>query len=180
MNQMWLWFLNRGTGVVLLGLMTLTVVLGIWTTTGRAGRGMPRFVTQQLHRNLSLVSAALLVVHVAAAVLDSYVTIDWVDAIVPFIGSYKPLWLGFGTLALDLIAVTIVTSLLRHRMNERLWRGLHLLSYGAWGVSVVHGLGIGTDALAPWSWWVTVLCVAAVAIAWTIRFVGGWVQGAKA
>jgi methionine sulfoxide reductase heme-binding subunit len=177
---MLLWFVNRGTGVVLLALMTLAVILGMWSTTGRAGRGVPRFVVQSLHRTVSLVSAALLVVHVGSAVLDSFVTIRVVDAFVPFIGLYKPVWLGLGTLALDLIAVTIITSLLRHRMNERLWRWLHLASYFAWGVSVAHGLGIGTDALAPWSWWVTVGCAVGVAVAWILRFAGGRAQEVRA
>lgn len=166
-----LWFLNRGTGIVLLVLMTLTVVLGILSTTGR-GRRVPSFVTQHLHRNVSLLSLALLAVHVVAALIDTYVDIRWWQAIVPFAGTYRPFSLGMGALALDLMGAITVTSLLRDRMPEPAWRWLHLTSYLAWGVAVVHGIGIGTDAMAPWSWWITVGCVACVAVVWVVRVFG--------
>jgi sulfoxide reductase heme-binding subunit YedZ len=144
-----LWYLNRSTGLVVLALLTATTVLGV-LATGRGGRVLPRFVGQAVHRNLALWSVVLLLVHVATAVVDSYVDIRWWQAVVPWVGaSYLPLWLGFGTLALDLIVLVAVTSLLRARMSYRSWRLTHLLAYAAWGVAVGHGLGIGTDLRTP-------------------------------
>lgn len=144
-----LWYLNRSTGLVVLGLLTVTAVLGV-LSTGRGGRVLPRFVGLAVHRNLALWSVVLLVLHVTTAVVDSYVDIRWWQAIVPWAGStYLPLWLGFGTLAFDLLALVVVTSLFRARMHHRGWRLVHLLAYGAWGVAVAHGLGIGTDLRQP-------------------------------
>jgi sulfoxide reductase heme-binding subunit YedZ len=140
-----LWYLNRSTGVVLLVLLTLSVVLGVLAMGGRPGRGLPRFVTQSLHRNLALLSVLALVVHVVSAVADTYVDIRWWQAIVPVGATYLPLWLGLGTLALDLMAVIVLTSLLRSRLGHRSWRVVHLLSWVAWGFSVAHSIGIGTD-----------------------------------
>ena len=51
-----LWYLNRGTGVVVLVLLTITTVLGVVALGNRSGRGLPRFVSQALHRNLALLS----------------------------------------------------------------------------------------------------------------------------
>lgn len=168
-----LWYLNRGTGFVLLGLFTLTTVLGVLATGGRAGRGLlPRFVTQGLHRNLALLSVVMLGTHVTTAVADGYVDIRWWQALAPYVGStYLPVWLGLGTLALDLTLVVTVTSLLRTRMRHRSWRAVHVLAYAGWAASVAHTLGIGTDIRdgAPWAQLTVAGCVAAVAAAVALR-----------
>jgi sulfoxide reductase heme-binding subunit YedZ len=146
-----LWYLNRSTGLVLLALLTLTAVLGL-VATGQNGRILPRFVGQALHRNLALWSLVLLLLHVTSAVVDTYVDIRWWQAFVPWVGAaYMPLWLGLGTVALDLMVLVVVTSLLRARMRHRSWRLVHLLAYAAFGVAAAHGLGIGTD-LRPAGW----------------------------
>ena len=163
-----LWYLNRGTGVVVLVLLTITTVLGIVALGNRSGRGLPRFVTQALHRNLALLSVVLLAVHVVSAVVDEYVDIRWWQAFVPFGATYEPLWLGLGAVALDLIAVVVLTSLLRHRMQHRAWRLIHVSSYGLWVMSLLHGIGMGTDLRGGW-WIAAVACAAAVPLAATYR-----------
>lgn len=164
-----LWYLNRATGVVLLVLFTLVVVLGILSTRNPRRRGIPRFVTQGLHRNLAYVASALLVGHVASAVVDTYVDIRWTQAVLPWGATYKPLWLSLGTVALDLMAVVVFSSVLRVRTGVRVWRSLHVLAYVAWAAAVVHGVGIGTDAHARWSVMVTVTCIGVVSLAVTLR-----------
>jgi sulfoxide reductase heme-binding subunit YedZ len=167
-----LWFLNRGTGFVLLALLTLTVVVGISATRGRAGGHVPRFLTQTLHRDLGLLTAVGLTVHVTTAVIDSYVDIRWWHAVVPVGATYEPFWLGLGTLALDLVAVVVLTSLLRHRLPQRLWRVLHLTTYAVWGLSVAHGLGIGTDTGSRFATAVYLACAGAVGLAVLVRLAG--------
>lgn len=164
-----LWYLNRGTGSVLLVLLTMTLLLGILATFGRAGRGVPRFLPQAFHRNLSLITVVTLTVHVLSAVLDSFVDIRWWQALVPFGGSYKPVWLGAGALAFDLMAIVVLTSLVRARIGHRSWRLVHLLAYVAWATAVIHGVGIGTDAQATWSRTLTLGCVGAVGLVTAVR-----------
>lgn len=169
-----LWYLNRSTGLVVLALLTLTVLLGI-AATGVRGRILPGFLGQSLHRNVALLSVTLLVAHVVTAVVDSYVDIRWWQSFVPWYGAtYLPLWLGFGTLGLDLIAVVCVTSLLRTRIKHRAWHLLHLSSYLAWAVGVAHGLGIGTDLRSAGPdravVWASVVLVGAVAAVRLVRF----------
>lgn len=164
-----LWFLNRGTGVILLVLMTLSVALGVASTVRTTSTRWPRFVTQALHRNLSLLTVALLVAHVAAAVIDDFVDIRWYDAVVPFGANYDPFWLALGTLSLDLTVVVVATSLLRHRFGLRSWRAIHLSTYAGWALGLVHGFGIGTDHRTVWSVAVTAGCVGLVAGAAAVR-----------
>jgi sulfoxide reductase heme-binding subunit YedZ len=163
------WFLNRGTGVVLLMLLTAAVALGVLATMRASSRWWPRFVTQALHRNISLLALALLVAHVTFAVVDNYVDIQWWDAFIPFGLGYRPIWGAFGTLATDLLLIATVTSLARHRFGHRRWRVVHLSTYVGWLFGLIHGLGMGTDQRATWSVVVTAVCIGVVAFAVAIR-----------
>lgn len=161
-----LWYLARATGAVTLVLLTLTVALGVANQQRWAPRRTPRFVVEHLHRSASLLVVVLLVIHVAASVVDGYVQIRLVDAIVPFVSAYHPLWLGLGTLAFDLLIALVATSVLRAHLGVRTWKAVHRLAYACWPVAMVHGLGIGTDvATTGWMLWLSVACAAAVAAA---------------
>ncbi|GAB3076924.1 MULTISPECIES: ferric reductase-like transmembrane domain-containing protein [unclassified Phycicoccus] len=163
-----LWYLNRGTGLVLLAVFTLTVVLGV-LSTGQGGRVWPRFATQSTHRGLSLLTTLLLLAHAVTAVVDEFVDIRWWQALLPFGGTYRPLYLGLGTLALDLTLAVGATSLLKQRLGERAWRAVHLMSYLAWTAAVVHTLGIGTDASTSLGRPVVLVCVGALLAAVVLR-----------
>lgn len=172
-----LWYLNRATGLVLLALFTLSTVLGVLSTARVSHRLWPRFATQTVHRNVALLSIVLLAAHVATAVLDTFVDIRWYEAFVPRFGAYattfagitSPVWLWLGTAALDLFAAVTVTSLVRRRMGHGSWRRVHLLAYGAWVLSLVHGLGIGTDRGSSWAIATTLTSVGLVAVAVLLR-----------
>ena len=158
-----LWYANRATGVVLVALLTLSTAVGILATARTGWVRWPRFATQALHRNVSLLAMFMLALHILSAVIDTYVTIDWYEALVPFVGSYQPLWLGIGAIAFDLLLAVVLTSLVRERLNHRRWRIIHLASYLAWAVGVAHGIGIGTDAFTVWGMSVNALSVGVVA-----------------
>lgn len=160
-----LWVLSRATGLVSLALLTAVVVLGVLVRRrSTAGTGQ-RFVLVGLHRNASLLAVLLLVVHVATVVLDSYVSVRWYDALVPFLGGYHPFWLGLGTLSVDLVGLLVVTSLLRHRLPPRLWRAVHLSAYAAWPVALVHSVGLGTDMRSAPGLGLAAACTVAVSVA---------------
>ena len=162
------WYLARGTGVVTLVLLTVVVALGIATRSGRPLPGLPRFAVAAVHRSASLLALVLLGLHVGTLLVDPYAQLKLVDVVVPFVGTYRPLWLGLGTLALDLLVALVVTSLMRHRIGRRTWRGLHWLAYACWPVALMHGLGTGTDSGALWLRGIAAACAAAVlaALAW--------------
>jgi methionine sulfoxide reductase heme-binding subunit len=173
MNDSFLWYAARGAGVVSLILLSAVFVLGIVTSVRWSNVALPRFVTAQLHRNLALLSLVFLGVHIVTAVVDPYTSLGWLTVIVPFSSDYRQLWLGLGVVSVDLALAVIVTSLLRDRVGHRVWRTVHWLAYGAWPLAVLHGLGTGTDAFAPWLLVVQGLCVAAVlAAVWWRMSVG--------
>jgi predicted ferric reductase len=168
------WYLTRATGAVALILLTLSVVVGV-AAVGRVKTDhWPRFAIDGIHRTGSLLAFAFLVVHIATAVLDSFAPIRVTDAVIPFSGSYRPLWLGLGAASFDLLLAVIVTSLIRVRLGYRSWRAVHWLAYLAWPVALVHGLGTGSDAHMSWMLAVDVACTVAVLIAVVARALIGW------
>ena len=160
-----LWFANRGTGFVLLVLLTLSTMLGVLSTARVSPRLWPRMLTQGLHRNVSLLAVTFLVAHVVTAVVDTFVDIRWWHAFVPFAGTYMPFWLGLGTLSLDLMIAITATSLLRHKMSHRPWRAIHVMAYASWGLGLLHGLQMGTDAGSVWGAAINYGCIAVVLLA---------------
>ncbi len=172
-NTRALWYLTRGTGLVCLLLLTASVVLGILEVKRWANPSWPRFVTAGLHKNVSLLVTAFLAVHITTAVVDGFAPIRWLDVILPFTSRYRPIWLGFGALAFDLLIALIITSLLRQRLGYRAWRVVHWMSYLCWPVALVHGLGTGTDIRRGWVLLITMGCLAAVLGALWWRLAGG-------
>ncbi len=164
-----MWYLSRGTGVVSLLLLTTSVALGIVDVRRWRAEGWPRFVVDQLHRNASLLVVVFLGLHILTSVLDRFAPISLRDAVIPFAGTYRPLWLGFGALAFDLLLALVITSLLRSRIGFRGWRAVHWLAYACWPVALVHGLGTGSDAKRGWMLAMVGLCVATVWFAVWLR-----------
>lgn len=158
-----LWFLSRGSGLVLLALFSAVVVLGVATRTGSAPARWPRFAVAELHRTLSLFAISLLVLHVVTAILDPFVTIGWAATVLPFASPYQTLAISLGALAVDLAGAVLVTSLLRRRLGQRTWRAMHWLAYLAWPLACLHALTAGNDLGI---WWVALTEIgSAVAVA---------------
>ena len=176
-NSKALWYATRATGMVSLVLLTLSVALGIAQTVRYASPRWPRFVVAALHRNASLLAVAFLAVHITTAVADSFAPIRLIDVFVPFVGAYRPLWLGLGTVAFDLLLALVITSLLRERIGYGAWRAVHWAAYAAWPVALLHGLGTGSDTRARWAVFVNVACLAAVLAAVLTRV--GWTRAAS-
>lgn len=168
------WYLTRGTGAVSLVLLTGTAVLGVTNSVRWSPPRTPRFVVQYLHRNVALLSIAFIAVHVATAVIDGFAPIRWLDAVIPFGSAYRPLWLGLGAIAFDVLLAVAVTSLVRARLGYRAWRAVHWTAYGCWALAVFHGLGIGSDAKQPWMLGLVAASVAAVGTATVWRLLVGW------
>jgi hypothetical protein len=163
------WYLARGTGAVSLLLLTASVVLGILGSIRFAAPRWPRFAIDTVHRDVSLLVIVVLVVHIITSVLDSFAPIKLIDSVIPFTSTYRPLWLGFGALAFDVLVALVITSLVRRRLGYRAWRAVHWLAYASWPVAVLHGLGTGSDTKVWWMLALTLGCVAAVLIATLVR-----------
>jgi predicted ferric reductase len=167
-----LWYVTRSTGVIAFVLMTLTFGLGLAATQrALASPAWPRFATQQLHRNISLLAFVFILTHVVTTLADTFVHVGWWSWVVPFASGYHPTWVAMGTIAFDLIVVVIVTSLLRDRLPLRVWRTVHWTSYAIWPLAFIHFLKTGTDAAhGKWGLYLALASAVAVALAGAARW----------
>ena len=175
-----LWFLTRGTGVVSLILLTLIVALGVANVRRLQFEGWQRFVIEAIHRNAALLAVAFLGVHIITSVLDPFAPIKLADAVIPFISLYRPIWLGLGAVAFDLLIAVVITSIWRRRVGYATWRWIHWAAYACWPIAVVHALGTGSDANTKWMLLLTAACVTVVVLAALSRAIAGWPDHAGA
>ena len=151
-SSQWLWFVSRGSGLVLLALFSIVVALGVATRTGSAPRTWHRFTVAELHRTFSLFAVALLVLHVVTAIAGPL-------CVHRMVGDGGPVRLALPEgcssrschLAVDFGAAVVITSLLRHRLGFRAWRAVHWLAYLAWPVAFIHSLHAGNDLGLAWA-----------------------------
>jgi sulfoxide reductase heme-binding subunit YedZ len=168
------WYLTRSTGTMAMILLTLSVVLGVIDVERYSTSRLPRFVVDGMHRTVSLLAVVFLIVHIVTAALDSFASIPLIDAIVPFAGTYRPLWLGLGAASFDLVIAVVITSLARKRLGYRAWRVTHWFAYASWPLALLHGLGTGSDVKSTWMIAITGGCVAAVLFSVCVRVASGW------
>ena len=165
-----LWYLGRATGVCAIVLLTFSVALGVVVNRKARITGLSGFAVAAIHRNVSLLVVAFLGVHIASNIIDPYASVRWADAVIPFISSYRPLWLGLGAFAFDLLIALIVTSLIRARIGPRTWKAVHWTAYAMWPISFVHGLFAADDLRSGPLLVVDAACVLVVAGAVAFRF----------
>jgi DMSO/TMAO reductase YedYZ heme-binding membrane subunit len=169
-----LWYLTRSSGAIALLLLTVSVALGVVNVGRVQATGWPRFVLEGVHRNVSLLALAFLAVHIVTAVLDPFAAIRVIDALIPFTGSYRPIWLGLGAFASDLLIAVALTSLVRRRLGHGAWRATHWLAYLCWPVAIVHAAGTGSDIKQTWMLALTAVCMLTVIVAVCVRLRIGW------
>ncbi|MGI8713929.1 MAG: ferric reductase-like transmembrane domain-containing protein [Solirubrobacteraceae bacterium] len=168
------WFLTRGTGAVTLALLTLSVALGVSNVRRTRFEQVPRFVFDALHRSASLLAVSFLLVHILTSLLDGFAPIRLLDVVLPFGSAYRPVWLGLGAVAFDLLIAVTVTSLMRRRLGYGAWRVTHWLAYACWPVALVHGLGTGSDTKTHWMLLLVASCMAVMIAAVLARASAGW------
>lgn len=166
-----LWALGRGNGIVALAFMTISVALGIATRSGRPLVALPRFAVADVHRFVALAATLLVLLHMGLLFMDPYAKLRLIDFVVPFLGAYRPLWQGLGTVAFDVLVVVIVTSLLRQRLGLKVFRVIHWVTYLLWPIAMAHALGNGTDTDRIWFLAFAGGCalIVAASLVWRVR-----------
>jgi methionine sulfoxide reductase heme-binding subunit len=137
-----LWFITRSTGEVTLVLISVMVLLG--TYRAAFPRHSPALLVA-IHRNLSLGAVVVAVTHTLAAIEDPFAGLRVVDALVPFIAPYRPLYVGLGTLSALLFGVALGATQLTRQFGRTAWLWIHRIGYLSWAAAVVHAVGSGSD-----------------------------------
>ena len=147
------WISSRALGFLGYWALAISVIYGLLLSTGLLDAIAHRVVSFNLHQELSAISIALVALHGAVLTLDTFVRTSIFAIVVPFAGSYRPLWVGIGQVAFYVMVVVYASFFLRGRIGQRGWRRLHYTTFLAFLGGTAHGVMAGTDTSAPWAFW---------------------------
>ena len=167
-----LWLAARATGSASLVALTLSVLSG----SALRGRSLSWLSTNrlltQLHTFTTWLWLPLAAAHVVALIADPVAKIDGLDLLVPFRVTYGWFAIGLGTVALQLLAIVLLSTWLRRSLLHAHWIAFHRLSYAAFALTIGHSLLAGTDFSQPLlqdAAWATAMLVGLVVLGRIIR-----------
>lgn len=146
------WYLSRGAAFVALGLLWVSMMLGLLITNkiSRTWPGAPAAFA--IHEHVSLLGMAFAIFHALILLGDRYINYQLAQILMPF-GSvnYHPIWVGLGQIALYVWAVISASFYVRQRIGPKAWKVIHYASFFTFMIAVMHGLASGSDTSLPWA-----------------------------
>lgn len=130
---------------------TASVVFGLLLST-RAVRSRTGPWFLDFHRFLGGISVVFLAAHLATLWADSYVEFGVREIFVPGASPWKPEAIAWGIVAAYLLVAIEVSSLLRSRLSNNVWRLIHFSSFGAMIAGSYHAIQAGSDVDNPITW----------------------------
>lgn len=150
-NLPWMWFAMRASGLTAWTLLSATIMWGLLLRTRLLPAASPMRL-MGLHKYLGSLALVTLAIHLVTVLLDPTLHFTWVNALIPFTASWKPLALAAGIIAAYLMVPVQLVARVRARMGKSgaTWfNRTHLIAYAAWPLATAHYVMAGTDALAP-------------------------------
>ncbi|MEV5877336.1 ferric reductase-like transmembrane domain-containing protein [Streptomyces sp. NPDC052101] len=149
---------------MLWGLLLSTRVLG--------GRTAPSWLLD-VHRLLGGLAVVFTGLHITGLVMDKWVHFRCADVLVPMAASYRPGAAAWGVVAFYFLAAIQITSLLKSRIPEALWRWVHRTAFAVFVLGTVHTFTAGTDAGGPLVRWSAAVIAGAFVFLVTYRIAAG-------
>jgi predicted ferric reductase len=140
------WYASRAAALVAYLLLSGSVIWGLILTTKIIKEVTPPPVVLALHNAISWAAITLGVLHAAALLWDTYYTYTILDLVVPFVGPYRPGWVGLGTVGLYLMVLTSITFVWRSWLGQKNWKLIHYLTFPVYALVTLHSLKSGTDS----------------------------------
>ena len=148
-EKLW-WYLARAGGLTAWWLLSLAVLWGLALSTRLFGdRAAPSWLLD-LHRMLGGLAVVFTGLHMCGLFFDEWAGFGWSELLVPMASEYKPSAVAWGVVALYLLGAIEITSLLKRRVPDALWRWVHRSAFVVFVLATVHTLTAGTDAMSPW------------------------------
>ena len=137
----------RVTGLLGLALLILSSAFGTLMASKTAQRtGWLKARAFRSHRTLSIVGAALFLLHPIPLLLAHTVTgMRWFNIFVPFTAPKQTILIAWGTLAAYSLLVVTVSSLRLKQLGRKRWRVLHYGTYLVLGLGMLHALTISNE-----------------------------------
>jgi sulfoxide reductase heme-binding subunit YedZ len=142
--------LSSTLGLIATAVLSFNILLGILLSTGYRRsplwKRMPVLVKKisvdDLHNWTAYAALVLAMAHPVVLLADKSLKYRVSDIILPVSAPHQPLWTMMGALALYAVIVVIMTTQKRvkRRLGFRVWKNIHLISYGTALLFVIHGI----------------------------------------
>jgi hypothetical protein len=162
------WYASRLFGFLAYGALTASVIYGLLLSTGILDAIAHRAVSFTLHQELAALGLSLTAIHGALLGLDTTVPTSVTAIVVPFAGTFRPVWVGMGQLAFYLSIAVYASFWVRKRIGQKRWRLVHYTTFLTFAGATAHGLMTGTDTSATWA--LTVYAASAGAVVFLVLF----------
>jgi predicted ferric reductase len=143
--QAW-WYITRASGLTAYFLLWLSMAWGLALATKILQPVLEHLFTFDFHEYLSLLGLGFVGLHMLVLLFDKFLPFNLIQLLIPFTGTYRPLWVGLGIIGFYLFLLVTVTFYIRQRIGQKAFRAIHVFSLlGYLGVTL-HGLFAGTDS----------------------------------
>ncbi len=152
MSDQIFWFLSRSSGLMAWLAAAGAMLVGAMIPSRILGRRPTIPWLIDLHRMLGAMASVFLLIHMGTLWFDHFVAFRLDDLLIPFVADVPGLSrfsLALGVVAAWLFAAVELTSLVRERLPEQLWRSIHLTSYLILVLGTAHAVLAGSDIGNP-------------------------------
>jgi len=140
------WMTVRGSGIIAFALLAAATIWGLVISSKTLGRAVSTKNTTYVHEAFSIGSLLATIIHVVALLTDEYVDFGLRQVLVPGASTWEPVAIALGIVAMYGLVLTSFTFYIRQRIGQKVWRGIHYLTYGVFSAALVHSIQAGTDS----------------------------------
>ncbi len=146
--QAW-WYVTRAAGLTSYILLWLSMVWGMAISTKIFSPALEGTYSYDFHEFLSLLGLGFVLLHVVVLAIDKFLPFSLSQILVPFIDTYRPLWVGLGIIGFYIFLLVTVTFYMRQSIGPQAFRSIHILSLAGYLGVTLHGVFGGTDSALP-------------------------------
>ncbi|HZD78759.1 MAG TPA: hypothetical protein VE646_01800, partial [Actinomycetota bacterium] len=122
------WIILRAAGIGAYLMLFLSVSWGLVATTGALGKRVSKASATLVHQFMATTGLVLLGIHLGGLSIDAFVPFGPADLLIPLHGTFKPVAVALGIVAMYLSVAVVVLSWLRKRIGTTWWRRSHELA----------------------------------------------------
>ncbi len=171
------WYLSRASAFAALGLLWVSMLLGLLITDKMAKNWPGAAIAFGLHEFVSLLGLAFGLFHALILLGDHYINYRLAQILMPF-GSvnYHPIWVGVGQIGFYTWAIVSATFYIRQHIGSKAWKFIHYLSFFNFAIAIMHGIASGTDSSTTWAQAVYWSMGGSVLFFTAVRVIAGLIQ----
>lgn len=143
-NMVGTWEMIRAAGIVSYVLFWFGACAGILYSEKIFVK--KRALLFMFHQSSGWFAFLFALLHGGLLLIDTYMPYGVTELLIPFTAKNETILSGFGTIALSVLFIVLISSDLMKKLSKKAWKAVHLLTIPTFIVMSIHGFFIGTDS----------------------------------